>query len=285
MASSLPSIACKECGHVNEGERLYCHNCGNKLDRSSILSQQQEEGLSPEETRRRLKKMMNPAGTGWSLAGFLKTGTKTILSAALAGALIDIALPPENVPPMPDSVDDSPRIALESLAIASPGRQITLKEEAINAYLKGNVRVKKGEGMRAQALKFQRAFVNLNEGTLRITSQSALYDYSLYAGVEYRLGVANKELTVTPLGGNLGRLHLPAAAARYAGVVFNPLWSCLKSEKELMEKLGGLEIQPGAMILSSPGTPSAPAADTAAPPAQPAAAIQPDASAAASPSP
>ena len=39
--SSTPKLTCGQCGYENEPERVYCHNCGTKLDRSvsSVLAE------------------------------------------------------------------------------------------------------------------------------------------------------------------------------------------------------------------------------------------------------
>ena len=33
----MATLTCKECQHVNEEARIYCHNCGTKLDRSLLV--------------------------------------------------------------------------------------------------------------------------------------------------------------------------------------------------------------------------------------------------------
>ena len=53
-------VICTECRHENEAERIYCHNCGERIERSGVLSK--EKGNDPGEERPRLQKMMEGPG-------------------------------------------------------------------------------------------------------------------------------------------------------------------------------------------------------------------------------
>ncbi len=62
MAAPInPILKCPQCEYANEPERVYCHNCGAKLDRS-LLPQVKEakEKQDQERARRRVKKLTNP---------------------------------------------------------------------------------------------------------------------------------------------------------------------------------------------------------------------------------
>jgi hypothetical protein len=39
----MTKLACTECQHQNEVQRIYCHNCGAKLDRSALLETRPKE--------------------------------------------------------------------------------------------------------------------------------------------------------------------------------------------------------------------------------------------------
>jgi len=252
--SPLPTIDCKDCGHVNEGERVYCHNCGTKLDRSQLASLQ-DQNESAKEKQRRIKKLMNP-NSGF-IEGWWKELIKAIIYAAITAAVVDIVLPPEEVPAMLDKgvFLDAPDLglALENLAGAPAGQRVRFLQDEINAYLKSKVRIRYDGSILQNLMTYQRTFVNLDAGTCRITAQSGIDKYPIYAGLTYRLMIENKELVATPVGANLGRLHIPAEAVQYIGEVFNPLWDALQREHKLMGQVGSVEIRKGEMILSSRG--------------------------------
>jgi len=250
--SSLPTIACKDCNHINEGQRIYCHNCGNKLDRSEVLGRELKNEESREKKQQRVKKMMSP-GSGLGL-GTVKSAFRTLAWAVVAALVINIVRPPEKVPPMPkEALGSAPMldITLEELSMASAGRQVAFTEEDINLYLQNAVRSKKGQSITT----FQRAFVKVEEGSLWITSQTAIQNFPLYAGVRYRLKIENNRIQASPIGIHFGRLQIPEVAASHAGplldMLFKSLWGALKRETKLMGEIGSLELKTGQIILHS----------------------------------
>jgi hypothetical protein len=54
----MTKLVCAECRHENEAERIYCHNCGERLDRSAVSAQKKAQ--DPQEVHRRLQKMLGP---------------------------------------------------------------------------------------------------------------------------------------------------------------------------------------------------------------------------------
>ena len=54
----MTMLICPDCRNENEIERIYCHDCGTKLDRSKLKKDKsvvQEE--KPEETQKRIRRM------------------------------------------------------------------------------------------------------------------------------------------------------------------------------------------------------------------------------------
>ncbi len=255
--SSLPKISCENCNYVNEGQRIYCHSCGHKLDRTAVVEEERKNETSPGEQQRRIKRLMNPGvKLGWKT---LRTAAYTLGLAALVAALVSVALPPKGVPPLPKGLQQAPPlgIRLQQLGLASAGRQAVFTEEEINQYLLGVLHA----GPDKSVVRFRRAFVHLGEGAVRITSQMDIKGYPLYVGATYRLKVENGVFSATPAGLQLGRLTIPEAAARHAGPVarllLKPLWTSLKQEALGMEKIGGVEVGKGQIIFESAGTPPA----------------------------
>jgi len=280
----LPTIACKECGHVNEGERVYCHNCGAKLDRSVLLTVKQQKE-TPEQKQRRIKKAMSPT------AGLPRILLKALAQAVAAGAImaliLDLVLPPPGVPPMPKKGEFLDilqlDLALENLAMAPAGVRISMKEAEINAYLNSKVRLKYDGNIFQSATAFQRTFVRLASGQIQITMQTALLDYPLYFSARYGLhidsirnakGEVEQGVVATPLGASIGRLHLPAQVVEYAGYVFEPLWNSLNREHRLLDHVGSIDIRRDEIVFSAAGPSSASHSGTgAAQPMAPASAL------------
>ena len=259
----LPTIDCKECGHVNEGERVYCHNCGAKLDRSILVGlNQQKESI--QDKQRRIKKMMNPdSGLG---RNWWKIGLKTLLGAAVTAAIVDMMLPPEGVPPLPKKGEPMEilqlDIALENLVAAPAGTRIAMKQDEVNAYLKNKARLKYDGNVFQSATTFQRAFVNLARSGCRITMQNALFDYPLYISQSVALkidtirdekGETHRGLVAMPIHASIGRLMLPGIVAKYEGFIFDPLWEAFRREHKMLDELREIEVGNGEVILTSLG--------------------------------
>jgi transcription initiation factor TFIIIB Brf1 subunit/transcription initiation factor TFIIB len=241
MAANTSNITCKQCGYVNEGERVYCHSCGTKLDRSLLPSESQPESTQKEQ--KRIRKMVAPS------RGFFASGGKklaaTLLWAVLVAGTIEIARPPEGAPPLPkkgEFVDTPPiRMVLENLLHAPGPRKLVLKEADINAYLKNSVKAKSA-GLIGDEVKFMRAYVKLNEGEIRITTQQSLFDYPLYGTIYYQLAIRDNTLQATCTGGNFGRLPVDPRLMKYLDIVFKQLWGALAPDKKLLDRAQSVDV-------------------------------------------
>src|SRR5205807_2852671 len=74
-------LICPECRRENEPERIYCHDCGARLDRTA-LAKIAPKGENAKETHRRLRTMLDPQRAKMRLL-FFKV-SKLILGAFAA---------------------------------------------------------------------------------------------------------------------------------------------------------------------------------------------------------
>jgi len=109
--TTTTKLVCTECQRENEPERIYCHNCGERLDRSAVVAQQ--KAPDPQETHRRLQKMLGPPNM--ARRRFLAIG-KLALAAAVAAALVEIALPPD-LPPATKATPTQVDLDLENATL------------------------------------------------------------------------------------------------------------------------------------------------------------------------
>ena len=248
---------------MNEVERVYCHGCGAKLDRTVILATQEKQTVSREQRQREVKKLMTP-GNGW----FLKTLAmliKTVALAGLAAVVIQIIRPPEGVPPLPKKgeVLTLPQIGddLERLTAAPAGQGMIFREADINTYLQKKT-FRKVPSWFTNIIPLKRSFVNFEPGQARLSVQADLAGYPVYAGITARLvGDPKTGLSATCVSLNLGRLTLHApAVAQVVAVAVPTLMDSVKRDRQLLEQLGSAEITKGQIILRSRGPQAAPAA-------------------------
>src|SRR5437879_3520232 len=132
MATTIP---CKQCGYANESERIYCHNCGTKLDRTLIKEEAPAEPVSREKEHRRVKKIVDPHKG--DVLRFIRAFIITVLWAGITAGAIQIARAPDGVPVKPKEPPEAPQfdIVLEQANQSGGARSLGLKESDINAYL------------------------------------------------------------------------------------------------------------------------------------------------------
>jgi hypothetical protein len=244
-----PTLTCKQCNYANEPERVYCHNCGAKLDRSLLPKEPARSGKETvEQSRKRVRKLVNPT------RGFFTNWHRALLnvlsSAVTVAALIQMARPPAGVPKVPTKEDllASPQLIedIEDLQMSPASQSRQLPEPMINIYLA--TAVKTTGDTSDDYFKFDRVFVNLGKDVIKITAQESAFGYPIYAGTSYKLSIAGGKLVATNVGGNLGRMPVHPMIMEYCGFAFQQLWAALQREKTLLDNMQSVTIQPGVFI-------------------------------------
>lgn len=251
MATSTQTLTCTKCGYVNEPERVYCHNCGEKLDRSILPKDDDTKTHEKiEKARRRVKRLTNPS-LGWKHE--LKTLAKTLGWAVAVAALILIAREPEDIPPMKGEL--GARILSSELTDAAESARpvaLVFSEEDANNHLRSNVRSKAG-GASIPGVKFERAFVRFEPGVCRIGMQRSVMGYHLYSQSSYKVDLSTGKLVATNVGGSFGRLPVAPWIMKYADITFKRLWSALQRERGQIEKMQSVVIEKGRITLVTRG--------------------------------
>ena len=89
---SPTKLLCPECRRENEPERIYCHDCGARLDRSALAKSKAKEE-DPKDTQRRLQAMLD--GRSARLRRQFFQGSKLILGALLVAGLVQLLRAPD----------------------------------------------------------------------------------------------------------------------------------------------------------------------------------------------
>ena len=243
MATSpAPTLTCTQCGYTNEAERVYCHNCGTKLDRSVLPKETQKKQDSTEATRRRVKRMTNPDG---GLMPQLKQLLNVLIYAAIVAALLLVALPPQDVPGKPEIVDRMVGSELLEALDSTQPRQLVFSENDVNGHLRS---VKSKVGTIVPGMEFRRAFAQLEPGKVRIGIEEAVFGYSLFWTIDEELSVVDGKFTSKQVGGHFGRLGLHPMLMEYAGQIFSKLWLALKHEQEQMKQIQAVRVEKDRII-------------------------------------
>ena len=242
-SSSPPTLTCGQCGYTNEAERVYCHNCGTKLDRSLLPKETQKKQDSLDATRKRVKRMTNPAGGAMPQ---IKTALNVLIYAVIVAALGLIARPPEDVPGKPQVVERMVSSDLIEALEAPQPRQLVFSENDVNAYLR-NVKSKVGDLI--PGVTFQRAYAQFEPETARLGIEESVFGYSIYWTIDEKLGVADGKFFAKQTGMHFGRLGFHPLFMEYLGFPFAKLWTALKREHEQMNRMQTVTVEKGRIIL------------------------------------
>lgn len=242
-------LVCPECQHDNEPERIYCHSCGARLDRSAVASRvSPKEGLK--ETQRRVRNLFDPRGLKARLLIF-RFG-RLILGAMVLAAVVQMILPPD-LPVPPKGLTGMSQIGLdlENAITYHRPEQLQYTEDQVNNHLRYAVKNKQ-TALDKPYLEFRRAVVEFGEGVCTITAERSVSGYSIYTSASYAVRVGEGKPVVSSRGGKIGRLQIHPAIMQFGDIIFSDLWSALDREHKLVSKMGAIEFHSKAVVLTAP---------------------------------
>jgi hypothetical protein len=246
-------LVCPECQRQNEPERIYCHDCGARLDRSA-LAKVAPKGEDPKQTQRRLKQLLDPGRIKLRLM-FFKI-SKLILGACALAVLIQMFRPPE-VPERVKNIElQQINLDLENALASHSAAPLQYSETQVNNFLV-NVAKNKHAAL-SKFLEFERALVNFDEGACRITAERSLMGFSVFNAISYNVSLQNGTLTASNNGGSIGRMPIHPMIMQYGDILFTDLWAALDREKKTVSKMGGIEFHPKTVILTPKSAGAAP---------------------------
>ena len=242
-------LVCPECRRDNEPERIYCHDCGARLDRTA-LAKVAPKGEDAKETQRRLLAMLDPQRA--KIRHLFFKSSKMILGALATAVLIQMLLPPD-LPARVKTGDFPPQINLdlENAALNHQTAPLQYTEVQVNAYLGSALKSKKPA--LSKLLDFERAVVSFDETVCRVTAERSLYGFSVYTSTSSKVTLQNGTLNATNIGGSIGRLPIHPMIMKYGDALFTDLWAALDREKKSVAKMGTIEFHPQAVVMVPKG--------------------------------
>lgn len=249
------NLRCGQCGYENEAERVYCHNCGGKLDRTLLPKAEDDKTReTSDKARRRIKKMTNPGGN--PVVREFKALLSTLFWAAIVAGVVVALRAPQGVPD-PKGAGLNRLVQSELMdAFESPtSRQISFSEEEINGSLKQSLKGK--EGGLIPGLKFGRAFVNIYNGATRVSTQQDLWGFPFYSSATYKISIKDGKFAPLLIGGSFGRLPVHPEVMQHLDWSFDKLWAALKRERGYLDKLQSITATEGQLTLITKGASAA----------------------------
>ena len=244
-------LICPGCQRENEAERIYCHDCGGKLDRSGSSSR-----LLPKETmsdkRRRVRKLFDVRRA--KIRFLILRTAKIVLGAVALAALIQMILPPD-LPPPPSAESagiSQVNFELEDALNRHNGARLQFSEDQVNEHLRYALKTKQSS-LNKPFLEFKRAVAQIHEDVCAITAERAIFGFSIYTSSSYSVRMNAGKTSVTNKGVKIGRMDIHPALFKYIEGIFSDLWAALDRERKLVSKMQMIELHDKAVSLIAPG--------------------------------
>ena len=245
-----PTLPCEQCGYNNEPERVYCHNCGAKLDRSLLPKAAEKPQEDAQKAKKRIEKMTNPRSG--SIGREIKTLFKVAFFSALIAAIFLILQKPEDLPEIKKS--DTMRLVssdmMEALGSPTPAR-VSFSDDDINRYFKQPLA--KPKDTMVPGVQVIHAYVRCVPGVLRIYSEQSAFGYPTYSRIDYKLAVKDGKFTANIVGGAFGKLSIDPQLMQYADYAFGTVWDSLQRERKQMDKMQSITVGDGRIDLVTKG--------------------------------
>jgi hypothetical protein len=248
-AATTVSLTCPECRHENEIERIYCHSCGARLDRSALSARKMPKTEAPEEIQKRLQGMFNQRKA--RIRSLLLQALKLTLAAGLAAIVVEMLIPPD-VPPKKKSDNLPPQINMDLEMMIQYHRPPFLRydEEGVNGFIANTLRTQK-EKLNHPLIDFNRAVVRFRDGSCRLTAERSIFGYSFYTTGIYAVELRDGKLTSSTSGGSIGRLQIHPQLMKYAGFLFGDLVTAMQREAKQLSRIGSIEFHDKEVMLAA----------------------------------
>jgi len=245
--TSTTKLLCPECRRENEPERVYCHDCGARLDRTAVRVKKEPI----QDTHKRVKRMFDPQRAKLKALGL--TATRVIFGAGFAALVLDIVLPPDVPAPSKNQVlVSSLRFDLESMATKRVPTHKEVSEQEANVFVASALKSKQS-ALDLPLLSFKRALVTFHEKRCVLTTERSLQDYwPLYTTCIYAPELKDGRITAKVEGGRIGRLPIHPKLAQYMNVMFGDVFAALDRDAKLVSKIGGWELHEKSVTLIAP---------------------------------
>ncbi|MDQ6624480.1 MAG: zinc ribbon domain-containing protein, partial [Verrucomicrobiota bacterium] len=226
--TATPKLLCPECRRENEAERIYCHDCGAKLDRASLRKVMPKvEDASA--TRRRLNSMFDPRRQKLRQGFFVFC--KVMLGAlAIAGVVQMLRAPDEPEPKVTTAeLPAQINLDLENAAMEARPTPLRYSEEQVNAYLAYVFKSK--HAALSRFLQFDRGFVGLDENACRFTVERSFSGVKLFTTASFTPQIQNHLVTAKVHGGWIGRMPIHPLLMQYGEILFADVRTVMERDR------------------------------------------------------
>lgn len=269
-------LKCAECGHENDPTRVFCHNCGIRLERpegekaviadaTPVMGRNKEKGRKKEKGQRRERVQLDFSqwkGTGAMLYRLCRSLLSLAFLAVLFALLIQGAREPDGVPePLSPDLKKAAQLykSVQEFAKAVYPRTIDLTEEQVNNYLASHLGAQEKSGGLPRA-EFKRAFVTVETGRMRYVVEQKFLGWPVFLVIIFEPKVTpnpatgRNDVDVRLVGADVGRLSLPTLMAPLIEKQLEDVLKATSNELQVLGQADSLVFLPGVVRIGWNGS-------------------------------
>jgi hypothetical protein len=246
------SIECAQCGHQNDLTRVFCQNCGLRLERPTgdelRISEPTKAAFAVRQRGRSAATEMIGA-----IFGLIRRLITTAILAALLALVIQLARQPDGVPPDQPANDAQAGQLLQILqtsAGSTYARTIEITEAQANNYLKSSIVPDQEESGKFLRPNFSRAFVIIKSGELDFFVEQKFYGWPIYMHLVTVPETSGGKLSLRVTRGGIGRVPLNKRLVPLLERVLRPVIASTSQAAAVLETVDAVDLAPSVAKLS-----------------------------------
>lgn len=246
-------IRCEQCGHDNDLTRIFCQECGSRLERPADLPTAAPPPLVAAGPDRRLAKVKKQGPSLGKLAG---TVFRLAILAAVLAVLIQLLRAPLDIPPPVSPRDPQGEVArrlIESASQSPSPVSIGVSQDAINSILSSSLKVTAAEGSSPLKAEIQRIYVVFKAGAMQVGMEQRIQNWPIYVSMDVVPQKNGSAWEGKVIGAQIGRLPIHPLLAPLVKRLFAPLAEVLQPEFTRYSHLKSIDFQPGQAMLNWSG--------------------------------
>lgn len=245
----IEKIKCDKCGYENEPQRIFCHECGAKLDRSEYVHDVEESrAREAKEAPKRLEDLRKkiPIFTPQRILLF---GLGPLLTALLVQMFSPMSASPSTGADAETDAAMDIGINIQSALDEGNPKVIDTTQDVISNFLQRKLKKKESGTFWEKSLTSGWAFVTPQQLTL--VTQREPVGFPMYFTVSYETAKVDNGVALVPSAFYIGRLKLPGVLAeKMAPPMMGDVAKTLKLKPEQLGSIQSLELGEGRAVLT-----------------------------------
>ena len=239
-------LKCQKCGYDNELGRIFCHQCGTKLNL---------EQIKPGNHGGKKLKPKGSPGVGRVVLRVFEAGVAALIIWAVV-LLLQVPVAPRVVTMEQDASSvEQKRLALERLVDQGKEASVQFSPAEVNAFLsKFGFDKPDGKGLKITPKSLQ-VQLGANELTVIVTGELAMGDSlkkNFYLSCTGVPTIAGGHCVFKPVGAAVGALPIHPQIIESTGFIqnyFSELFRNLSEERKLLDKLTAISVNKERVLL------------------------------------